>query len=93
LTESDVFELAKPGPFRDLLTEVLRPERRPSKPRLLKTEVGRQHVVRHGHLPERAIMAGVGAVAARQPRVYGREATDGGHVRFRPLILPPSGRV
>ena len=40
----------------------------------LKTEDGRQRVVRHGHLPEREVMTGIGAVAVRQPRVRDREA-------------------
>jgi putative transposase len=35
----------------------------------LKTETGQQRVVRHGHLPEREIMTGIGPVAVRQPRV------------------------
>jgi hypothetical protein len=33
--------------------------------------------VRHGHLPEREIMTGIGPVAVRQPRVRDREATEG----------------
>jgi hypothetical protein len=37
-----------------------------------KTEDGRRRVVRHGHLPERAIMTGIRPVAVRQPRVRGR---------------------
>ena len=31
----------------------------------LKTEDGRQRVVRHGHLPEREVMTGIGLVAVR----------------------------
>jgi transposase-like protein len=106
VTESNVFTLAKPGTFSDLLTEVLRSGARTllvqaveaevadflAKHADLKTEVGRQRVVRHGHLPERAIMTGIGAVAVRQPRVRDREATDGGRVRFTPSILPPYAR-
>ena len=106
MTESNVFTLAKPGTFSDLLTEVLRSGARTllvqaveaevadflAQHADLKTKVGRQRVVRHGHLPERAIMTGIGAVAVRQPRVRDREATDGGRVRFTPSILPPYAR-
>jgi hypothetical protein len=64
----------------------------------LKTEDGRQRVVRHGHLPEREVMTGIGPVAVRQPRVRDREAAAGGdpgRIRFTPAILPPRavGRV
>src|SRR5436190_22495540 len=58
----------------------------------LKTEAGHQRVVRHGHLPEREIMTGVGPVAVRQPRVRDREAVGGERIRFSPTILPPYAR-
>ena len=47
--------------------------------------------MRHGHLPEREVMTGIGPVAVRQPRVRDREAAadDPGRVRFSPSILPP----
>jgi hypothetical protein len=40
------------------------------------TEVGRRRLVRHGHLPEREIMTGIGAVAVRCPRARSRSATN-----------------
>ena len=58
----------------------------------LKTDVGRRRVVRHGHLPEREIMTGIGPVAVRQPRVRDREAVGGERIRFSPTILPPYAR-
>ena len=58
----------------------------------LKTDDGCRRVVRHGHLPERQIMTGIGAVAVRQPRVRDREAADGERIRFSPTILPPYAR-
>src|SRR5262249_51824868 len=58
----------------------------------LKTETGQQRVVRHGHLPEREIMTGVGPVAVRQPRVRDREATEGARIRCSPSILPRYAR-
>ena len=33
------------------------------------TDDGRRRLVRHGHLPEREIVTGIGAVAVRCPRV------------------------
>jgi putative transposase len=52
---------------------------------------GRQRLVRHGHLPEREVMTGIGPVAVRQPRVRDREACadDPARIRFTPAILPP----
>jgi hypothetical protein len=49
-------------------------------------------LLRHGHLPEREVMTGIGPVAVRQPRVRDREvaAGDPGRIRFTPEILPPS---
>ena len=35
------------------------------------TDDGRQRLVRHGHLPEREIMTGIGPVAVRYPRATG----------------------
>src|ERR1700722_7486978 len=87
---------------QDVLTEVLREGARRMLARAieaevaawiddhahLKDETGRQQVVRNGHLPERAIQTGIGAVEIQQPRVrdrrsaYQREA-------FSSAILPP----
>src|SRR5205085_4236033 len=58
----------------------------------LKTEAGRRRLVRHGHLPEREIMTGIGPVAVRQPRVRDREASEVERIRFNPAILPPYAR-
>src|SRR5258708_20327507 len=57
----------------------------------LKTQDGHQRVVRHGHLPEREVMTGIGPVTVHQPRVRDREAAAGdpGRIRFSPSILPP----
>ena len=50
----------------------------------LKTEDGRQRIVRHGHLPEREVMTSSGPAAVHQPRVGDREAAadDPGRIRF-----------
>jgi len=47
-------------------------------------------VFRHGHLPEREVMTGIGPVGVRKPRVRDRGAADdAGRIRFTPAILPP----
>ena len=90
MSDSNVIKLAQPGAFIDSLTEILRDGARAlltqaveaevaeflAKHADLKTETGRQRVVRHGHLPEREIMTGIGPVAIRQPRVRDREAAE-----------------
>ena len=59
----------------------------------LKTATGLRRVVRHGHLPEREVMTGIGPVGVRQPRVRDRgAANDAGRIRFTPAILPPYAR-
>jgi hypothetical protein len=63
----------------------------------LVTEEGRQPVVRHGHLPEREIMTGIGPVAVRAPRVRDRVGQNESRIRFSSAILailpPDAGRT
>ena len=106
MTETNVFQLSQPGTFADPLTEVLRNGARALLRQAVEAEVaallashadklsddGRQRLVRHGHLPEREIMTGIGPVAVRQPRVRDREAVGGERIRFSPSILPPYAR-
>jgi transposase-like protein len=103
--KDNVIKLIQPGVFDDQLTEVLRNGARALLARAIEAEVadfldkhgdlktrdGHQRVVRHGHLPEREVMTGIGPVAVCQPRVRDREATatDPGRIRFSPSILPP----
>ena len=49
---------------------------------------GRRRLVRHGHLPERDIQTGIGAVAVQVPRVRDR-APEGTPLKFTSTILPP----
>ena len=95
----------QPGNVDDQLTEILRNGARAllaqaveaevadflGKHADLKTADGHQRLVRHGHLPEREVMTGIGPVAVRQPRVRDREAdvTCPDRIRFSPSILPP----
>jgi len=51
----------------------------------LKDELGRQRVVRNGHLPERRVQTGIGEVMVKAPRVRDR----GGELKFNSSILPP----
>jgi hypothetical protein len=44
-----------------------RPSKKPAP--ISNARDGHQRVVRHGHLPEREVMTGIGPVAVRQPRV------------------------
>ena len=104
--DTNVIKFAQPGAFTDSLTEILRSGARAllsraveaevaeflAKHAALKTETGQQRVVRHGHLPEREIMTGIGPIAVRQPRVRDREAGEGERIRYSPSILPPYAR-
>ena len=106
MTDDNVFELAQPGTFSDSLTEILRNGARSllaqaaeaevaawlGHHRDLTTDDGRQRLVRHGHLPEREIMTGIGPVAVRQPRVRDRAGDSGARIRFSSAILPPYAR-
>jgi transposase-like protein len=107
VSDSNVVKLLQPGSFTDPLTEVLRNGARAllvqaveaevadflAKHVDLKTATGLHRVVRHGHLPEREVMTGIGPVGVRQPRVRDRGAADdAGRIRFTPAILPPYAR-
>ena len=52
-----------------------------------KLEDGRARVVRHGHLPEREVMTGIGPVPVKVPRVRDRGAGED-KITFMPSILP-----
>jgi transposase-like protein len=108
VTDDNVIKLAQPGSFEDPLTEVLRNGARAllaqaveaevaeflAKHTDLKTKGGCQRVVRHGHLPGREVMTGIGPVAVQQPRVRdrGAAADDAARIRFTSAILPPYAR-
>ena len=54
----------------------------------LKDDRGRRQVVRNGHLPERAIQTGIGAIEVQQPRVHDRRPADQ-REEFTSAVLPP----
>ena len=105
MSDDNVVRLIQPGAFDDQLTEVLRNGARALLAQAVEAEVagfldkhadlkiddGRARVVRHGHLPEREVMTGIGPVPVKQPRVRDRGVTadDPGRIRFSPAILPP----
>ena len=90
---------ALPNEVRDTLTEVLREGARTLLAQAIEAEVaeflaghaderdasGRTRLVRNGHLPERTVQTGIGAVAVKAPRVRDRT----GELRFASAILPP----
>ena len=108
MSNDNVVNLIQPGTLTDQLTDVLRNGARVLLIQALEAEVseflagtadlktqdGCRRVVRHGHLPEREIMTGIGPVAVRQPRVRDRAASadDPARIRFAPTILPPYAR-
>jgi len=106
VTDTNVFELSQPGSFADPLTEVLRNGARALLTQAVEAEVaallschadkltddGRQRLVRHGHLPEREIMTGIGPVAVRCPRVRDRIGEGAERIRFSSAILPRYAR-
>jgi putative transposase len=103
VTDTNVLQLSQPGAFSDPLTEVLRSGARALLAQAVEAEVaallgnyaeeltadGRQRLVRHGYLPERRIMTGIGPVAVRCPRVRDRGGEGSQRIRFSSAILPP----
>ena len=106
MTNSTVTPLVQPGVFSDLLTEVLRSGARRLLAHAVEAEVsgfidahagdrlddGRARIVRHGHLPERDIQTGIGAVRIQQPRVRDRGEDGSARIHFSPSILPKHAR-
>ena len=56
------------------------------------TSDGRRRLVRHGHLPARKIVTGIGPVAVHCPRVRDRVGEGPERIRFSSAILPPYAR-
>ena len=106
MTDTNVFQLSQPGNFADPLTEVLRKGARALLAQAVEAEVatllsryadettndGRKRLVRHGHLPEREIMTGIGPVGVRCPRVRDRVGEGSQRIRFSSAVLPPYAR-
>ncbi len=105
MTDDTIVQFRQPGSFSDdPLTEVFRVGARQLLGQAIAAEVeahiaahehlrdraGHRRIVRHGHLPERAVQTGIGAVRVRMPRVRDRDPDGaGGRIRFTSSILPP----
>lgn len=95
MSKDNIIKLIQPGTVADQLKEALRSGARAllaqaveaevedflGKHADLKTANGRQRIVRHGHLPEREVMTGIGPVRY-PPAACAR--SRGGRVRSRP---------
>ena len=102
MTDINAFQLSQPETFADPLTEVLRDGARALLAQAVEAEVatllerhadevtedGRRRLVRHGHLPEREIVTGIGSIAVRCPRVRDRVGEGSDRIRFSSTILP-----
>ena len=105
MTKNTVIDFAKPSDFSpDPLTDLLRAGAQELLATAVRAEVsefikghahllddeGRQRLVRHGFLPEREVITGIGKVAVQVPRVRDRGANpDGSKVRFNSSLVPP----
>jgi putative transposase len=103
MTEDTVVAFCAPEGFSpDPLTDLLRRGARDLIAQAVEAELaafleahsdqtdgaGRRRLVRHGHLPERDVQTGIGAVPVKVPRVRDR-APEGASLRFTSTILPP----
>ena len=105
MKDDTVVALRQPESFSDdPLTEILRAGARQLLGQAIEAEVaahieahadltdasGRRRIVRHGHMPEREVQTGIGAVTVKRPRVRDRDPqATGGRIRFTSSILPP----
>lgn len=105
MAKSTVLPFELPSQFSpDPLTEVIQAGARELLRTAIQAEVsgfiadyahllddeGRQRLVRHGFLPERRMMTGIGPVPVHVPRVRDRGANaDGSKSRFTSKIVPP----
>ena len=105
MSKSTIVPFRVPSEFSpDPLTEVLQSGARDLLCAAIEAEVssflsahaellddqGRQRLVRHGHLPEREVMTGIGKVSVSVPRVRDRGAKNPNEkMRFRSSLVPP----
>lgn len=105
MSKSTVLPFALPSEFSlDPLTEVIQAGAKELLRTAVQAEVsafiaehahlldkeGHQRLVRHGFLPEREMMTGIGAVPVQVPRVRDRGSNaDGSKIRFRSSLVPP----
>ncbi len=102
MSETTITHLRDPSVFSaDPLTDLLRDGARQLIRQALEAELaallerhaagklddGRARLVRHGHLPEREVLTGIGPVPVKVPRVRDRRAGED-RIGFTPSILP-----
>lgn len=102
MSETTITKLPDPSGFsRDPLTDLIRDGARKLIEQAVEAELatllaafaedkledGRARLVRHGHLPEREILSGIGPVAVKVPRVRDRKP-GAEKISFSPSILP-----
>jgi len=102
MSETTITQLPDPSGFSsDPFTEVLRNGARDLIEQAIHAELatlmaafanetlenGRARLVRHGHLPEREVMTGIGPVPVKVPRVRDR-SVGADKITFTPSILP-----
>jgi transposase-like protein len=102
MSETTITNLPNPSGFSpDPLTDVIRDGARTLIEQAIEAELatlmaafdkdklddGRARLVRHGHLPEREVMTGVGPVPVKVPRVRDRKPGED-KITFTPSILP-----
>lgn len=99
MDDAHVFHLIQPDEIADPLTDVLRDgaakllacaieaevEAHLAAYSKLKLPNGQQRIVRHGHMPEREVQTGVGAIKIKAPRVRDRSREK--KIRFQSGIL------
>ncbi len=103
MTKSTITPLPDPSGFSsDPLTDILQTGARQLLKQAVEAELatllaaharevtddGRARLVRHGHLPEREVMTGIGPITVKAPRVRDRGNVDE-KIRFASSILPP----
>ena len=100
MSNDNVVSLAAPGEVSDPLTDLLRAGARQLIEAAVSAEFGeylsafeeeklpdgRRRMVRNGHLPERQILTGIGAVDVRVPKARSR---SGSQEPFRSSLVPP----
>jgi transposase-like protein len=104
MSQNTVIELKKEEAFvDDPITELLRQGARKLLAQALEAEIdlfinqyseladelGRQRIVRNGHLPERNVQTGIGPVPVKAPRIRDRQGRGSERITFTSAILPP----
>ena len=105
MRKDNIIEFAQPGEFKDQLTEILRQGAQTLVLQAIEAEFaafldaysheklpdGRKRIVRHGRLPERKVVTGIGPVPVKVPRSRDRKklATEEETIRFISQLLPP----